>query len=277
MKTKVNMCIVLLIILLLSSSISGCLDNSTDMKQVQSKLSEYQIEPQQVTNLINMADERGFNKEIIKDLVKNIDENRDLIIFHLNALSEDANLTISSKQFADVIANVLKNDVGAIDNTFVEDYETFERKSIQLNYVIDLLNQDFKTTFPKIEISRDFHNDLKNYESASSYIPIIEPYNKVYESSLMLPNNDKKYYTEFYKNVLLLGTDIAFIEGKLGYNLAYKSTWEINQALKLSNTRAVLGNKGYGLLLSEIHWKIRYEVGEKWDDLKQVLETENII
>ena len=246
MKTKVSMRIILLIILLLYSGISGCLDNSTDMEQVQSKLSEYQIDPQQVTNLINTS-------------------------------GEDVNLTISSKQFADVIANILKNDIGAIDNTFIEDYETFKRKSIQLNYVIDLINQDFKTTIPKIEISRDFHNDLKNYESVTSYIPIIEPYNKVYESSLMLPNNDKKYYTEFYKNVLLLGTDIAFIEGKLGYNLAYKSTWEINQALKLSNTRAVLGNKGYGLLLSEIHWKIRYEVGEKWEDLKQVLETENLI
>ena len=277
MKTNVSMRIILLIILLLSSSISGCLDNSTDMEQVQSKLSEYKIDPEKINNLVSVAEERGFNKEIIEYMVKNYGENVNLIKYYITALSEDIVLSPESEKFADNVAGIIKNDIGSINNTFFEDYETFSRQSYRLNHVIDLVNQDFKTTIPNIEISRDFHNDLKNFKSATSYIPLVEPYNKVYESSLVLPSTDEKRYWEFYKNIFLLGTDVAFIQGKLGYNVAYKSTWEINQALKLSKTRVVLGNKGYGLLLSEIHWKIRYEVGERWEDLKQVLETENLI
>lgn len=57
----------------------------------------------------------------------------------------------------------------------------------------------------------------------------------------------------------------------------FKSTWEISRTLKLYNAKSVLGNKGCGLLLGEIHWVIRAEIGKGWMDLKDALRRAELI
>ncbi|WP_148212121.1 hypothetical protein [Ferroglobus placidus] len=228
--------------------------------------------------LIELASKRGFNQEIVYDLFKDLKERIILFNFYFQALTEDITIPNDSKMLADDLAKIIKEDIGGpINDTLFEDYETFKRQTYRINHIIETINEHFKTEIPKIKVSREYYEKLKVARKTMSYVPLVDSYNNLYYSSLKLPSDKNEHYWEFYKNLFLLGADIAFIEGKIGYRAAFKSTWEISNTLKLYNAKGVLGNKGYGLLLSEIHWLIRAEIGKGWVDLKDALRRAELI
>jgi len=59
--------------------------------------------------------------------------------------------------------------------------------------------------------------------------------------------------------------------------MAFKSTNELIKAVKLYRTQRIIGTNGYALLLSYIHWMIRDEINQKWDDLIDVLREEGLL
>lgn len=71
--------------------------------------------------------------------------------------------------------------------------------------------------------------------------------------------------------------DFYFLEQKVAYNAAFVTTGKIAATLGLAKTQAVLGPKGYGLFLSEIHWMLRGEINESWDGLLDALRNNSLI
>ena len=265
---------ILLALILISILISGC------SQQIDERLIDQTVNTVGILKerLIELADKRGFNQEIIYELFKDLKDRITLANFYFQALTENVTVPDESKTLADDLAEIIKEDTGGpLNDTFFEDYETFKRQSYRINHVIETVNEHFKTEIPKIEVSREYYEKLKVAKKTMSYIPLVDSYNDLYYSSLKLPSDRGKHYWEFYKNLFLLGADIAFIEGKMGYRAAFESTWEISRTLKLYNAKSVLGNKGYCLLLSEIHWLIRAEIGKGWVDLKDALRRAELI
>jgi hypothetical protein len=74
-----------------------------------------------------------------------------------------------------------------------------------------------------------------------------------------------------------LAADVAILESKIGYKVAFRSTGELISALKLYKLRKILGNKGYALLLSEIHWYMREEFGETIEDPIDLLRNRKLL
>jgi len=264
---------ILLILVLISILVSGC------SQQIDERLVDQTVNTEMLKEkLIELSGKRGFNQEIVHELFKDLKDRITLANFYFQALTEDITIPNESKMLADDLAKIIKEDIGGpLNDTFFEDYETFKRQSYRINHVIETVNEHFKTEIPKIEVSREYYEKLKITKKTMSYIPLVDSYNDLYYSSLKLPSNRDEHYWEFYKNLFLLGADIAFIEGKIGYRAAFESTWEISRTLKLYNAKSVLGNKVYGLLLSEIHWLIRTEIGKGWMDLKDALRRVELI
>ena len=105
------------------------------------------------------------------------------------------------------------------------------------------------------------------------YIPFIDSYNALYDAACKLPSNDDKDYIRFYICLASFIAEIVFIEYKLGYKIAFKSTREVATLLKLAKLRKLIGDKGYALILSIIHWKVRNLIGESWEDFKKFLRN----
>ena len=265
---------ILLVSIFVSILVSGC------SQQIDERLIDQTVNTVEMLKekLIELSGKRGFNQEIVYELFKDLKDRITLANFYFQALTEDVAISNESKILADDLAKIIKEDIGGpLNDTFFEDYETFKRQSYRINHVIEMVNEHFKTEIPKIEVSKEYYEKLKVAKKTMSYIPLVDSYNDLYYSSLKLPSDRDEHYWEFYKNLFLLGADIAFIEGKMGYRAAFKSTWEISRTLKLYNAKSVLGNKGYGLLLSEIHWLIRAEIGKEWVDLKDALRRAELI
>jgi len=78
-------------------------------------------------------------------------------------------------------------------------------------------------------------------------------------------------------SLAFLTADVIFVEGKLGYKFAFKSTGELAAMLKLAKLRKFIGSKGYALILSIIHWRIRDLVGETWKMFEEFLHSGGIL
>lgn len=77
--------------------------------------------------------------------------------------------------------------------------------------------------------------------------------------------------------MFLFAADFYFLEEKVAYRAAFLTTGKIASKLGLAKTQAVLGPKGYGLLLSEIHWMLRGEINEEWTNLIETLRSNSLI
>lgn len=232
--------------------------------------------------VIDRAEELGFNSEILLELYEELKKdviNSDVITllkFHVEGLLEEKKVNESYKNFADYLATEIK-EIGPVNETYFEDYKTFKRQTYRINRLSGTVNEKFGTDIPKMGLSREYYDRLRVAKKTMGYIPLIGSYNDLYESSEDLPSNQDEDYWEFYKNLFIFAADFAFIEQKVGYNVAFKSTGELAKAVKLYKSQKVLGSKGYGLLLSEIHWKIRGEIYKGWEDLLDALKQYQLI
>jgi len=249
--------------------------DSIDFSTVPNSLNFNQIEDP----AFELAKQIGLDKEIFLDLWEHYLENesyQQLLDFHITALFERGNIEDEYKGIADNLARRIRQ-IGVIDGTIFENYEIFREKGIQFNHVIRTTNEHFSTTIPEIDLSIENHQNLRGFKAVTTYVPVIESYNKLYNTSLKLPSETNEDYQNFYMNLFLFGADVAFVQQKVGYNAAFKSTGTLANAIGLSGSRAVLGDKGYGLLLSQIHWTIRGELQKGWEDLLDALRQESLI
>jgi len=242
----------------------------------------YKLLLNQKEQLIEKANELDFNPKILIALFEELEKNPfnqeiiELLKFHADALMEETTINESHKKLADVLADEIKA-IGPINETFFEDYETFNRQTYRINHIAKTLNERFGTEIPEIDLSRENFAGIQEVRRALGYSALIDSYNKLYESAEKLPSDKEKDYWEFYKNLFLFMADFYFLEEKVAYQASFKTTGLIATKLGLVKTQAVLGPKGYGLLLSEIHWMLRGEINEGWAGLLEALRNNSLV
>ncbi len=252
--------------------VAGCLDAFQPGKILETKFDSAQ--------LISLAEENNVPVEMIKDVLENAKTDSvkylKLSKLYLGAFLDKQEVPETAKVLALNISAELQK-IGPIKPNALENYEAFRGKLYQINHFIVTMNDKSGTNLPIIPDTQEFFEKLKLKE-ALDYAPIINPYNSLYESSLNIyPSSEDKYYKRFYRDMAILGAEIAVIEADLGYKVAFKSTWNVAQDLKLYNIREFTGNKGYGLTLSMIHWKFRDKFNENWDKLIELLRKESLM
>ena len=189
---------------------------------------------------------------------------------------EKKKIQLDHKKLADSIATEIK-EVGPIDETYFEDYDTFHRQTYRFNHIVRTLNEKFGVNIPEMDLSGENHRAINYVRAGMSYIPLIKSYNELYYSAQKLPSEKDEDYWRFYKNLFLFASDFAFLHEKVAYGTAFKSTSMLASKLRLAKTQSVLGEKGYGLLLSEIYRLIRGEINKGWNDLIDALRNEKLL
>jgi hypothetical protein len=99
--------------------------------------------------------------------------------------------------------------------------------------------------------------DASNCDFVVQFLPILGSYNSLVRDSRTLDANNSTSVKVFYEDLFLLSSDFIMINDSVGYKIAFKSTGELNDALKLDKLREVCGNDCYKVVLSGIHWAIR--------------------
>jgi len=99
--------------------------------------------------------------------------------------------------------------------------------------------------------------DASNCDIVIQYLPIIGSYNSLIRDSRTLNPKNSTSVKIFYEDAFLLSSDFIILNDKLAYKVAFKSTGEFNDAIKLAKLESVCGDECYRVVLSGIHWTIR--------------------
>lgn len=159
-------------------------------------------------------------------------------------------------------------------------YEEFEDWVGHLNEVIDNINSDLELEVPHIRATMALYQMLNEAsEKGEEYAPVIDSYNSLYEVSEKIQKEaDGNYlkpsdilYKRFYISLGVFVADAAFIQQKVGYKVAFKTTGEIARAIHLQKIAKYIGYDCYGFILSKIHWNLREWLNETWEDVKKEL------
>lgn len=102
-----------------------------------------------------------------------------------------------------------------------------------------------------------FQFDTSNCDIVIQYLPLLGTYDSLILASKSLNPNNATSVKVFYENAFLLSSDFIIINDQVAYNIAFKSTGELNDALGLATLRSVCGDDCYSVVLSGIHWTIR--------------------
>lgn len=228
------------------------------------------LKKEYVANLSNeIADILDIDPNLLEDIISN---NVEIMINYIYEIYVNPkHIEYSYRYIADNLSIIIR-DIGPID---LEDsdvvYEKLKRNMYRFNHIAKVLNDKLGVSIPLINLRIFEKSDV--IKLGLSYMPIVGTYNKLYMAACKLPSNDDRDYIRFYKDLFLFFTDLIFIEEKVGYKTAFTTTRKIAYTLKLYKLRRVIGNSGYGLLLSEIHWLIREEVTETWDDIISIISS----
>ncbi len=254
-------------LLLFAILFAGCsqLGETLNQEELTEKAKELGFDTEILTALYDELKRNPFNREIIE-----------LLEFYRDALMQEKSINESHKKLADTLAGEIKS-IGPINETFFEDYQTFNRQTYRINHIAKTLNDRFGTEIPEIDLSRENFAGIQEVRKALGYSALIDSYNKLYESAEKLPSKKDEDYWKFYKNLFLFMVDFYFLEERVAYQTSFKTTGLIATKLGLAKTQAVLGPKGYGLLLSEIHWMLRGEINEGWAGLLEALRNDSLV
>ena len=99
--------------------------------------------------------------------------------------------------------------------------------------------------------------DASNCDVVIQYLPLLGTYDSLVLASKSVDPNNASSVKMFYEDAFLLSSDFVIINDKVAYNVAFKSTGEMNNALKLAKLSDVCGDDCYRAVLSGIHWTIR--------------------
>ena len=104
--------------------------------------------------------------------------------------------------------------------------------------------------------------DASNCDVVIQFLPILGSYNTLVRDSRSLDATNSTSVKVFYEDAFLLSSDFVILNDKLVYKVAFKSTGEINDALKLAKLRSLCGDECYRVVLSGIHWTIRVKLDQ---------------
>jgi hypothetical protein len=104
--------------------------------------------------------------------------------------------------------------------------------------------------------------DASNCDVVIQFLPILGSYNTLVRDSRSLDATNSTSVKAFYEDAFLLSSDFVILNDKLVYKVAFRSTGEINDALKLAKLRSVCGDECYRVVLSGIHWTIRVKLDQ---------------
>ena len=104
--------------------------------------------------------------------------------------------------------------------------------------------------------------DAANCDVVIQFLPILGSYNPLVRDSRRLDATNSTSVKVFYGDAFLLSSDFVILNDKLVYKVAFRSTGEINDALKLAKLRSVCGDECYRVVLSGIHWTIRVKLDQ---------------
>jgi hypothetical protein len=102
-----------------------------------------------------------------------------------------------------------------------------------------------------------FQFDASNCDVVAQYLPLLGTYDALILASRSLDPNNVTSVKVFYEGVFLLSSDFIIINDRVAYNIAFKSTGDLNDALGLAKLRSICGDDCYRGVLSGIHWTIR--------------------
>ena len=99
--------------------------------------------------------------------------------------------------------------------------------------------------------------DASNCDFVVQFLPILGTYSSLVRDSRTVDANNSTSVKVFYEDLFLLSSDFIIINDSVAYKVAFRSTGEMNDALKLAKLRDVCGDDCYRVALSGIHWSIR--------------------
>ncbi|VVB59823.1 Uncharacterised protein [uncultured archaeon] len=237
-----------------------------------------QIPTIDIAQLKSLAEKNGVPVDMITDTLENAKTNSlELLNLYSNALLNDGKVPDNAKQLAlEISSNV--NSIGPVNSTSFDNYDTFREKIIQINHLIDTLNSNSGATVPIINDPKALFEKIKPLNGALEYAPVVPSYNNLYQSSIGLtPSSENIQFKRFYRDLMILGVDIAITGSGADYKAAYKSTGVLAESLNLQKLRGFTGDAGYGLTLSVIHWKFRDKFDETWADIIDLLRKEHLV
>jgi hypothetical protein len=99
--------------------------------------------------------------------------------------------------------------------------------------------------------------DTSNCSIVVQFIPVLGPYNSLVRDSKNVDPSNATSVKIFYEDAFILSSDTIIINDSVSYRVAFRSTGELNDALKLAKLREFCGDECYRVVLSGIHWAIR--------------------
>jgi hypothetical protein len=99
--------------------------------------------------------------------------------------------------------------------------------------------------------------DTSNCSIVVQFIPVLGPYNSLVRDSKNVDPSNATSVKTFYEDAFILSSDTIIINDSVSYRVAFRSTGELNDALKLAKLREFCGDECYRVVLSGIHWAIR--------------------
>ncbi|SRR6266566_1732142 len=104
--------------------------------------------------------------------------------------------------------------------------------------------------------------DTSNCDLVVKFVPILGSYNSLIRDSRNVDPNNATSVKVFYEDAFVLSSDFIIINDSVSYRVAFRSTGEMNDALRLAKLREVCGGECYRVVLSGIHWAIRVYMNE---------------
>ena len=99
--------------------------------------------------------------------------------------------------------------------------------------------------------------DTSNCDLVLKFVPILGSYNSLIRDSRSVDPNNATSVKIFYEDAFILTSDFIVVNDSVSYRVAFRSTGEMNDALKLGRLKDLCGDECYRVTLSGIHWAIR--------------------
>jgi hypothetical protein len=104
--------------------------------------------------------------------------------------------------------------------------------------------------------------DAHTCDIAVGFVPILGSYNQIVNYSKTLDPRNSTSVTKFYEDLFVLSSDFMLVNDKVAYKVAFESTGDINDALRLNKLRDLCGDDCYRATLSAIHWSTREDLNQ---------------
>lgn len=150
-------------------------------------------------------------------------------------------------------AHALCAESRPIEQSVFEASDEFDRQSYRLYHATNTVNENFN----KEVSTRKLRSAMSSAGSISKYTPLVGSYNRMYEAACAVDPEDDASIERFYIASASFGVEAVLVQQQIFFKSSFAATRYTTNKLSLMKIRTVTGDKGYGMLLSEIHWAYR--------------------